>query len=218
MFDRRLRPTKDRLLEPAAQQVARHVGPHTLTGLSVSITIGAAALAASGRNWWALGAWLIGRVLDGLDGPVARHRGEVSDVGGYLDMVADTLGYAAVPVGVAVGVDDTGTWIALAFLLAAFYVNAISWAYLAAILEKRGAGVVTTGELTSITMPTALVEGAETIIVFGLFLAVPQLATWWFVAMAVLVAGNVVQRLVWAARTLPGITRQPSSGARSRQA
>jgi phosphatidylglycerophosphate synthase len=203
VLDLRLRPLKERLVEPIAAHLARHVSANALTTSSLLVTLGAAALAASSQPIAALGAWLVGRTLDGLDGPVARHRGAASDVGGYLDMVADTIGYAAVPIGVAFGVDDRTTWIAASVLLGTFFVNTISWSYLAAVLEKRGAGASSTGEMTSITMPPALIEGTETIVIFGLFLALPQWAAWIFGAMAIGVAINVVQRLVWAGRALP---------------
>lgn len=198
MLDLRLRPAKDRLLEPAARLLATHVGPLAITAASLGVSLAAAGLAAAGQPLAALGAWLGGRLLDGLDGPVARRRGEASDLGGYLDMLADTVGYAAVPIGVALGVDDRTTWIAVGVLLGMFFVNAISWSYLAAVLEKRGAGASTAGESTTITMPPALVEGTETIVVFSLFVALPQWASWTFALMAALVAVNVVQRLVWA--------------------
>ena len=146
--------------------------------------------------------WLIARLVDGLDGPVARVRGEAGDLGGYLDMLADTIGYALIPIGVALGVDERGTWIALAFLLAALYVNAISWTYPAAVLEKRGAGARQQGELTSVTMPPALIEGTETIVLFTLFLAFPERAAWLFATMAGLVAVNVLLRLRWASKRL----------------
>lgn len=203
MLDLRLRPLKERFLEPVAAVLARHVTADALTAAALAITLGAAALAAAGRPIAAVAAWLIGRLLDGLDGPVARHREESSDFGGYLDMVADTIGYAAVPIGVALGVDERSTWIAVAVLLGTFFVNAISWSYLSAVLEKRGAGAATTGEMTSITMPPALVEGTETIVLFSLFIALPQWSTWLLSAMAALVAVNIVQRLSWARRHLP---------------
>jgi phosphatidylglycerophosphate synthase len=202
MLDLRLRPFKERLLEPLAAHLARHVGANALTGIALGITLGAAALAAWGRPVLALGAWLAGRLLDGLDGPVARHRGASSDLGGYLDMVADTIGYAAVPVGVALGIDERSAWIAVSVLLGTFFVNTISWSYLAAVLEKNGAGASTTGEMTTITMPPALVEGTETIVLFSLFIAFPRWSAWLFAAMAALVAVNVVQRLIWARRHL----------------
>lgn len=202
MLDLRLRPLKDRLLAPTAARIARHTQANTLTGLSLAITLTAAGLAATGQPIAALIAWLAGRLLDGLDGPVARHHGAASDLGGYLDMIADTIGYAAVPIGVAIGVDQHATWIAVAVLLGSFFVNAISWSYLAAVMEKNGSGASTTGEVTTITMPPALIEGTETIVLFSMFIALPRSATWLFAAMAASVFVNVAQRLVWARRHL----------------
>lgn len=202
MLDLRLRPAKDRVLEPLARWLARHVGPGPVTAASLILTLVAASLAAAGEPLPALAAWLGGRLLDGLDGAVARRRGTASDLGGYLDMLADTVGYAAVPIGVAAGVHEPTTWIALSALLGTFFVNAISWSYLAAVLEKRGAGASVTGESTAITMPPALIEGTETIVLFSLFVALPQWAAWLFAVMASLVAVNVVQRAAWARRNL----------------
>lgn len=202
MLDLRLRPTKDRVVAPLATRLARFVGPLALTAAGLALTLAAAALAAVGLPWPALAAWLGGRLLDGLDGPVARLRDEGSDLGGYLDMLADTVGYAAVPLGVAVGVGEQGTWVAVAVLLAVLSVNTISWSYLAAVLEKRGAGAATTGEATTVTMRPALVEGTETIVLHSVLVALPGWAAWTASLMAVLVAVNVVQRVAWARRGL----------------
>ena len=202
MLDLRLRPLKEHFLEPVAARLAPRVSANTLTGVALVVTLGAAVLAAAGQPMAAVVAWLLGRLLDGLDGPVARHRGAASDFGGYLDMLADTIGYAAVPIGVAAGIDERSAWIAVSVLLGAFFINTISWSYLSAVLEKRGAGASATGEMTTITMPPALVEGTETIVIFSLFIAFPQWSAGLFVAMAAMVAVNIVQRLAWARQNL----------------
>lgn len=202
MLDLRLRPLKERILEPIAARLGRRVSANALTGFALVVTLGAAVLAATGQPIAAVTAWLVGRLLDGLDGPVARHRGAASDFGGYLDMVADTIGYAAVPIGVAFGVDERSAWIAVSVLLGAFFINTISWSYLSAVLEKKGAGASATGEMTTITMPPALVEGTETIVLFSLFIAFPQWSTWLFAVMSALVAVNVGQRVAWARQHL----------------
>jgi len=198
MLDLRLRVVKERALEPTARVLARWVGPTALTVGSLTAALATAGLAWAGFRWAALAAWLISRLLDGLDGPVARAKHQATDFGGYLDIIGDTIGYALIPLGVALGVDQRSTWIALGAMLAAFFVNTISWTYLAAVLEKRGEGASATGEMTTVTMRPALIEGTETIVAFALFVAFPALATWWFASMAALVAVNVVQRLVWA--------------------
>ena len=198
MLDARLRPVKERLLGPVTASIATVAPADAVTGVALAVTLASAALAWADRPSLALVAWLLGRLLDGMDGPIARHRGEASDWGGYLDIVADTVGYAAVPIGVALGIDRTSGWVTVAVLLGTFFVNTISWAFLAAVLEKRGAGASATGEMTTVTMPPALVEGTETIVLFSLFVALPALAPLIFALMAAMVSVNVLQRLRWA--------------------
>ncbi len=202
MIDRTLRTTKDRLLDPVARAVAGHIGPNWLTALSLTCGVGAGVAAGFSLRWPAVAVWLLGRLFDGLDGGVARQRGRQTDLGGYLDIMADTLGYAAVPIGVATAQASTGTWTWCAVLLATFYVNTMSWTYLAAIAEKRGHGAAQQHERTTVHMPAGLIEGAETIVLFAIMLSFPDRTLWWFAGMAGLVAATVIQRIVWAVRNL----------------
>lgn len=61
MLDLRLRPHKDRLLEPTAANLARHVSADALTAIALAVTLGAAALAALGQPIVAVVARLVGR-------------------------------------------------------------------------------------------------------------------------------------------------------------
>lgn len=198
MLDLTLRPLKDEALRRPAHALAPLVKPIWLTGLSLLASVLTAVLAWQGHTALAVATWLLGRVFDGLDGLVARLRQEVQDFGGYLDIVGDTVGYTLIPLGIALGVDTRSAWIATAVLLGSFYLNAVSWTYLSALLEKRGRGASSSGEVTSVAMPPALVEGTETIIFFTLFLALPALAPWLFSVMAVAVVVGVGQRLFHA--------------------
>jgi phosphatidylglycerophosphate synthase len=202
MIDRRFRVAKDLVVEPVAARMAGRVPPMLLTLLAFLAGVGGGVAAGFGLRWLAVAVWLAGRVFDGLDGAVARRSRRQSDLGGYLDMLGDTIGYAAVPIGIAVWQDDTTVWIACAVLLAAFYVNTMSWTFLAAIAEKQGSGATEQGERTTIHMPAGLIEGAETIVFFTLMLALPGWATELFVVMSVLVAVTIGQRVVWAVRNL----------------
>ena len=150
--------------------------------------LGAALAAAFGLWPVALIGWLANRFLDGLDGAVARSNDRDSDAGGYLDVGFDVLVYAAIPIGVAIGIGSESVWIVTALLLGAFYLNVTSWLYLSALLEKRGRGAQSRGENTSVTMPVGLVEGTETVVWFAVMLAVPSLVVWWMASMALAVA------------------------------
>ena len=202
MIDQQLRATKDRIVEPVVRRLPSAVTPGRLTLVSLLGGAAAGLLAASGWHWWALAAWLVSRLCDGLDGAVARRSDRQSDLGGYLDLMADAVGYIAVPLGVAAAQDERSSWVACAVLLASFYVNVMSWALLSAIAATRAVATDGRESLTTVHMPMGLVEGAETIVLFAVMLAWPgsaQVVCW---VMAALVVVTVVQRLVWAARTL----------------
>ncbi len=202
MFDHWLRMLKDRLFEPIAPAVGRRIHPHVISLLALLAGLAAALLAARGCTGPAFAAWAINRALDGLDGSVARAVGSQSDFGGYLDIMADFVVYAAVPVGVLLGHPSHMAWPAALFLLATLYVNAASWMYLAAILERRNLGVAATGERTTVTMPPAIVAGTETVVFYSLFLLVPAWAPPIFWLMGTLLVCNIVLRLAWARRRI----------------
>jgi hypothetical protein len=100
------------------------------------------------------------------------------------------------------GHPSEAAWHAGLFLLATLYVNAASWMYLSAILERRNQGVGATGERTTVTMPPAIVAGTETVVFYSLFLLVPAWAPPLFWVMGLLLLGNIVWRLDWARRRL----------------
>lgn len=206
MIDRTLRPAKDAVLVPLADGIPARVPPLAITVAAALVGLAAAGAAAAGLALASLALWLVNRGLDGLDGAVARARGASSELGGYLDLLLDVVVYAAIPLGVAAGLGTRAGWIAAAVLLASFYVNAVSWALLSAILERRGQGAAAGGEQTVVTMPRGLIEGAETIVLLAIALAVPAWAVpvFWVMAAGVLVSAG--QRLVWATRTLDGAT------------
>jgi phosphatidylglycerophosphate synthase len=202
MFDSTLRPVKDRLLGPVARTGIGRMPPTAISAVGLVLGLGAAVAASQLASVLAVVLWLLGRVADGLDGLVARAQGRMSDIGGLVDFVLDTIVYAAIPIGLAVGIDDRATWIATAVLLATFYVNAVSLGYVAALLEKRSLAAATSARPTSAVLPRGLVEGTETIVLFTIALALPDATTaiWWIMAGAVLL--TALERVRWAAREL----------------
>lgn len=202
MVDRLLRIQKEQALTPIALHLLRRIRPTTIT--LVAFGVGVAAAAAIWQQQYTLGLilWLLNRVLDGLDGTLARITNQQTDFGGYLDILLDTVMYAAIPTALAFSVGTPHADQALILLLISFYVNGASWMYVAALLEKRRAGAVTSGELTTITMPSGLMEGTETIAFFVLFIVFPGAIIPLFIAMALLTFATVGQRLIWAARAL----------------
>jgi phosphatidylglycerophosphate synthase len=202
MFDDLLRRLKDRLSEPFARALGPACPPRAVSLLALAVGLAAAWLAAERRYEWAVVGWLANRVLDGLDGAIARVHGRTSDLGAYVDIMCDFIVYAVLPIGLVVGAPTSDGWRALALLLASFYLNAVSWLYLSALLERRGLGATTTRQATTIAMPAGLVAGAETIVFYTLFLLFPSRVVPLFLTMAALVLIGVAQRAVWAGRRL----------------
>jgi phosphatidylglycerophosphate synthase len=195
MFDTFMRRLKDRLIEPLAVPLGS-VSPAFITILGLLTGLTAALLAAFGSVIPSLLVWLLSRILDGLDGLVARRFNKQSDFGGYLDIVCDFAVYAAVPIGLTLARPTTINFIALAVMLASFYVNAASWMYLSALLEKRAAR--TSETQTSIIMPAGLIGGTESIIAFCIFLLFPAQIAPFFGIFSALVSITIIQLLVWA--------------------
>lgn len=202
MIDKVLREPKEALLGRLITGPLRRVHPTTVTILAALAGIAAAIAAAQHAYLWALALWVLNRILDGLDGTLARVTNQQSDLGAYIDTLLDHVIYVAIPLGLTLADGTPAALLALVCLLASFYINGASWMYLAALLEKRKAGANAQGELTGITMPGGLIEGAETIVLFTLFLLFPGALIPLFGLMAVLVLVTTGQRVVWAMRQL----------------
>ncbi|VTQ21996.1 cytochrome oxidase [Escherichia coli] len=99
MLDRHLHPR----IKPLLHQCVRVLDKPGITpdGLTlVGFAIGVLALPFLALGWYlaALVVILLNRLLDGLDGALARRR-ELTDAGGFLDISLDFLFYALVPFG-----------------------------------------------------------------------------------------------------------------------
>jgi phosphatidylglycerophosphate synthase len=195
MFDEQMRRGKERLLGPLARPL-HFLAPWQLSLISLGMGV-ASAMALAGQAY-GLGfiLWFLNRLFDGLDGTLARSQGQKSDFGGYLDILIDFVVYALIPIGLVLGQPSEAAWLSLAMMLSVFYVNAASWMYLAAILEKRQHSQ--TGQMTSVTMPPGLIGGTETIILYTFFMLFSSFFIPLFYLMTFLVVITIAQRIQWA--------------------
>ncbi|MCG2995086.1 CDP-alcohol phosphatidyltransferase family protein, partial [Escherichia coli] len=120
MLDRHLHPR----IKPLLHQCVRVLDKPGITpdGLTlVGFAIGVLALPFLALGWYlaALVAILLNRLLDGLDGALARRRG-LTDAGGFLDISLDFLFYALVPFGFILAAPEqnalVGGWLLFAFI------------------------------------------------------------------------------------------------------
>lgn len=211
MFDISLRSIKDRLFDPICKGIPTAITPLQLTLLAFLSGILSCIAAARALPFQSVMLWLINRVLDCLDGAVARNRNQSSDLGGFLDLLADFIIYSAIPISCALGLSVTpskerGLWLAVSLAEAAFHVNNFILFYVAAISEKKKkAGSdekEVVKELTSLSMRPALIEGAESGIIFSIMLARPEWTCPLCWILAVGVAIGIGQRVSWVISAL----------------
>ncbi len=101
VLDRRLLFWQETALgAPARFLNARGVSADAITLAGFTVGIAAAGLIAAQFYGWGLAAILASRILDGLDGVIARIQG-ATDRGAFLDIALDFFFYAAVPFGFA---------------------------------------------------------------------------------------------------------------------
>jgi len=195
MFDSRLRPLIDPPLNRMGRRLAMAgISANMVTALGLVAGLMAALAIAMQAFWLALALVVMSRLADGLDGAVARAT-QLTDLGGYFDLVADFAFYAAVPLAF-VWLDPAANGLAAGVLLAAFYVNGATFLGFAALAEKARMQTEAQGR-KSLYYSAGLLEGAETIGFFLFLCLFPAFfapAAWLFGALCLLTAGvRVVQ-------------------------
>jgi len=196
MLDTLTRPLINRPLDAAGRALARRgVTANSVTMVGLAVGLLAAAAIALGLFILAFTLIVMNRVSDGIDGAVARAS-TPTDSGGYLDIVADYVFYASVPLAFAI-VDPGANAIPAAALLASFCLTCSSFLAFATIAAKRGIETSAHGQ-KSFFYSTGIVEGTETIAFFLLMAALPA----WFAPLAWLFSGlcvlTAIQRTVLA--------------------
>ena len=167
----------------------------TITGWVAGV---AACLAITRAAWRiALILWLVNRLLDGLDGAVARQVGP-TDLGGFLDIVADFSIYSGFVFAIAVEVPQAR--LACVALLVAYYVSGTAFLALSSILERLR--LDEHRDARSLRFVGGLAEGTETVIVYALLTILPEQAepiVWVFAAAVMITA---LQRVAEGVATL----------------
>lgn len=188
------------------------ITPDRLTIAGLVIGLSSAALAAA--QWWVLAliAWLLSRVLDGLDGTLARRRRaaasiprqpNASEAGGFLDITADFVVYGATVVGLAIGATTAfgAPWWPFLLVLFSYYINGAAFLAFSSIAERTGR-TVSDADNRSLFFLGRIAEGGETVFVHTLWLALPFIA--WQIALvwSLIVFVSAAQRMIVGYRLL----------------
>jgi phosphatidylglycerophosphate synthase len=186
------------LLKPVLERMARvlvraGIGADSVTLFGFALGLAAALAVARGMLLAGLALLLSSRLMDGLDGAVARLT-RPTDRGAFLDITLDFLFYASFPLAFAVA-DPSANALPAAVLLAAFMGTASSFLAFAALAQRRGLksedypqkGLYYLGGLT---------EATETLTCFVLMCLWPQHFALWAYGFALLCALTIVSRIV----------------------
>ena len=173
MLDSSMRRLIDPPLNRLGALVARTgIGANAVTLAGLAVGLAAAGAIAFGAVGAGLALLLLSRLLDGLDGAVARATRK-TDFGGFLDIVADFAFYGAIPLGFA-ALDPQANALPAAFLAVSFYVNGGSLLGYAVLAERHGHRTEARGS-KSLYFSGGLLEGTETIGFFVAFCLWPGL-------------------------------------------
>ncbi len=198
MFDERFRQIFPRLVAGPVRALARvGVSPNQVSVAACIAGCAAGVLVARAYVFVGITMWLFSRVLDGLDGTLARETTTKSAFGGYLDITLDMVAYAAMLFGFWILYPEAGwAWPAI---LAGYLMVTTSTLALSSILEQTGGE---SGGNRSIQFTPGLAEAGETTIAYVLFALIPSAVTplaWVWAAMCAI---TVVQRSLLAHRLL----------------
>lgn len=198
MFDARLRPLIDPPLNACGQWLARvGVGANAVTLAGIALGLAAGAAIAQGHFTIGLALIVANRLLDGLDGAVARAT-RLTDFGGFLDIVGDFVFYVTVPVAFGLAAPDN--LLPALLLVASFALTGTSFLAFAAMAGKRGLETTAHGR-KSFFYNTGLAEGAETIAAFIAMALMPQHFGTIALGYAALCIATVFQRTLVARKT-----------------
>jgi len=173
VIDTRVRPRVTRFLEPIGKALASiGVTPTAMTAVGLATVIVGSIVISTGALRSGAVIVLVGSILDGLDGSVARAAGMVTARGAFLDSVFDRMGEIAAFAGLGVAIArETGDQAALLLI-----VLAIGGAMLVPYIRSRA-------EVEGFNGKAGLMGRAERVLLFtiGLLLGLVEPMLWIFV-------------------------------------
>jgi CDP-diacylglycerol--glycerol-3-phosphate 3-phosphatidyltransferase len=186
----------------ASRAVTRLAGtrvtPNALTATGVSLCLAAAVLVTfENRNellfyWLGAAVFVVGSVLDVLDGALARAGGKTTPFGGFLDSTTDRVGEGAMLAAIALIFSRSGNDTAVVFTVAA-----TAGSFLVPYARAKAEALGLRGDV-------GLGSRAERVVVItaGLVLAPWGALQWAIVVLAVTAWLTVLQRILYVRKQL----------------
>ena len=191
------------LIKPAVSRVARVLArtgmkANQITWAGFFVGFVAFILIANSLYWTGATAIILSRILDALDGAVARQS-QPTDRGGFLDIALDFLFYASIPLAFALA-NPARNALAAAVLLAAFMGTSTIFLAFAVLAAKRGLHSADYPD-KSFYFLGGLTEATETLACFAAMCLWPQHFAVLAYIFSTLCAVTIVTRLWWGWRT-----------------
>lgn len=198
MLDPVMRKLIDPPLKAAADRFPSNISANSIT--IVGFLLGICSFIAVLKGQFTLALLFLGlnRLADGLDGAIARRQG-ATDLGGYLDITADFLLWALLPLGFALHMPENA--LAAAVLLSSFAMSMTVFLAFAMLAEKRGLSTEMQGQKSFFYL-AGLAEGTETIAFFVYVLLLPRHFQTAALIFAAIVYLSVLGRLIVSIRQL----------------
>ena len=209
MLDSVLTPVIKPAVRPLIKWLDNHnISPDQLTLGGFVVGLLAIPLIVVGWYHGALGIILLNRLIDGLDGELARFQSSSSSAGGFLDICLDFLFYASIPL--AFGLANPAQWgIPAMVLLVTFIGTGSSFLAFAIAAEKYAIDRPQFANKSFYYMQ-GLTEGTETILFFVAVCIWPQ----WFSTLAYIFAAacgvTIVTRIAGGYKTLQRAAKERS--------
>lgn len=195
MIDDHFRRILPSLVAPLTRVLGRlGLTPNQVTVLAFLAALLAAALVLQGGLLAACFVWWFSRLLDAMDGILARATGRSSDFGGFLDIQLDMAAYSAMVIALYYQFPEFALqWLVILFC----YVLCISGALGLGSFETRK-GIKDSSQ-RRLRLASGLAEGGETGIAYTIFLLLPQFLSYtswlWILVLAVTIIARL--RLAW---------------------
>src|SRR6476660_9745109 len=166
--------------------------PNQMTVKGFLLNVVAAVLLVEQHFVWATVAFVVGSIIDALDGAVARAHGKMTPFGGFLDSTLDRMSEGVVLGAIALVLADQGHTLALACVFVAL-VGSFLVSYTRAKAEALG-----------LKGDVGLMARAERIVLLAIVLPFAGLGAlpYAIYVLAALTAVTVVQRMLYVRRQL----------------
>ena len=187
MIDNYVRERIPTLIKPLIRlfQFCR-LTPNGVSIVAAVIGLMSAYMVSQGFGWTAALVWWFSRIFDAADGIYARHTGQTSPFGSYLDITLDMMAYSAMILAFAAKHPEiTWLWMIILFFYVLCGASALSLGSVSQELHLKKR------DNRGLRLGAGLAEAGETGIAYTLFLLFPQwieqLALVWIFVLALTV-------------------------------